>query len=392
MKKLIFTMAVVFATAISSYGQEVEAQTTEEPVGNFRQFIKSNWFVSFGAGVEGRFNSIDELTLSPVPIVDFGVGKWLFPYIAFRLQYKYAPIWGSASYANSFVNEDPDGNLSGNIQVIHGDVVFSLMSIIDGYYREDRPYDLMPYIGLGFSRSSDANTSYTKDYPVFGIANSFRITNAVLIKLEFRASPANAGFYGTTYDARQRERVVPVSTSLGITYKFKPRGWRLMIPEGGYSMINVYERNSLTRAEAEGTLRPTQKEIVTDTVTVDRVVRDTVTVDRVVREVRLSSNIIFFELDKSSLTRQNRVSLSHVASVINSVSTNQLFTITGYADEKTGSVAHNEKLSKDRAEAVYDILVNEFNVDKRKLRIDYKGGVDDMFYNDNVLSRCVIIQ
>lgn len=388
MKKLIFTMTMMLLATISSYGQEVEKQEVENQVTDFHQFLKSNWFVSVGVGVVGRFNSIEELTLPAVPIVGVLLGKWIIPYMALRVNYNYSPIRGNATYANSFVNEDPEGDLSGNIHVINGAVMFSIMSIVDGYYQEDRRYDFKPYLGLGFSKSTDRNTSYTKDYPIFGIVNSVRASNAVSINLEIAVSPANAGFYGTTYDVRQRDRVIPVSASLGFTYKFKPRGWRIEIPEEGYSMLNVYERNSLSRAQAEGTLRPTQKEVVIQ----KEIVRDTVTVDRVIKELHLSSNIIFFELDKYNITRRNRVHLSYIASEINKYSGEQIFTITGYADEKTGSVSHNKKLSQNRSEAVYDVLVNEFNVDKRKLRIDYKGGVDDMYYNDNALSRCVIIQ
>lgn len=50
----------------------------------------------------------------------------------------------------------------------------------------------------------------------------------------------------------------------------------------------------------------------------------------------------------------------------------------------------NEKLSKERAHAVYDCLVKEFGVKESQLRIDYKGGVENMFYNDPRLSRAVI--
>lgn len=34
--------------------------------------------------------------------------------------------------------------------------------------------------------------------------------------------------------------------------------------------------------------------------------------------------------------------------------------------------------------------MNEFDVSEKQLRIDYKGGVENMFYNDPRLSRAVI--
>jgi len=65
-------------------------------------------------------------------------------------------------------------------------------------------------------------------------------------------------------------------------------------------------------------------------------------------------------------------------------------TVSGYADAATGNKKINEKLSRDRAQAVYDCLTKEFGVQASQLEIDYKGGVDNMFYDDPALSRAVI--
>lgn len=79
-----------------------------------------------------------------------------------------------------------------------------------------------------------------------------------------------------------------------------------------------------------------------------------------------------------------------LAEVIKQGDPSTVYTITGYADAGTGSKKGNEKLSKARAEAVYDCLVKEFGVNKSQLKIDYKGGVENMFYDDPRLSRAVI--
>ena len=69
-----------------------------------------------------------------------------------------------------------------------------------------------------------------------------------------------------------------------------------------------------------------------------------------------------------------------------------VYTIIGYADKGTGSRVRNERLSKARAEAVYDCLVNEFGVPVSILKVTYEGGVDNMFYDDPRLSRAVITE
>ena len=69
-----------------------------------------------------------------------------------------------------------------------------------------------------------------------------------------------------------------------------------------------------------------------------------------------------------------------------------MYTIIGYADKGTGSKTRNERLSKARAEAVYDCLVKEFGVPEATLNVAYEGGVDNMFYDDPRLSRAVITE
>ena len=72
--------------------------------------------------------------------------------------------------------------------------------------------------------------------------------------------------------------------------------------------------------------------------------------------------------------------------------TDKVFTVTGYADKGTGSAEYNMKLSKKRAEAVRDLMVNEFGVPASQLKVDYKGGVGNMFYDDAKLSRVAIVE
>lgn len=56
----------------------------------------------------------------------------------------------------------------------------------------------------------------------------------------------------------------------------------------------------------------------------------------------------------------------------------------------TGNKKINDKLSRKRAEAVYECLTKEFGVPESLLEIDHKGGVENMFYDDPALSRAAI--
>ena len=111
-------------------------------------------------------------------------------------------------------------------------------------------------------------------------------------------------------------------------------------------------------------------------------------VDRVA-ELIAAGNVIFFKIDTWEITEKSRASRSFLADAIKN--TKGVYSVTGYADKGTGTPQWNEDLSKKRAEAAYNCLVNEFGVPADRLSIHYKGGVDDMFYNDPRCSRCVIV-
>lgn len=64
--------------------------------------------------------------------------------------------------------------------------------------------------------------------------------------------------------------------------------------------------------------------------------------------------------------------------------------VTGYADVETAYPEYNMKLSQRRAKAVYDCLVNEFNVDPSRLRVDYKGDVVQPYADVNEWNRAVV--
>lgn len=64
--------------------------------------------------------------------------------------------------------------------------------------------------------------------------------------------------------------------------------------------------------------------------------------------------------------------------------------ITGYADVQTAYPAYNLRLSKRRAEAVYNMMVDEFNVDPSRIRVDYKGDTIQPYQKKNEWNRVVV--
>ena len=98
---------------------------------------------------------------------------------------------------------------------------------------------------------------------------------------------------------------------------------------------------------------------------------------------------MFFSKGKATLTEADKARLNLFAEGIKGVDSD--FVINGYADKKTGSVKTNQTLSEKRAQAVYDYLVSQ-GVPASKLSKNAEGGVGPIFFNNDALSRTVIIK
>lgn len=99
---------------------------------------------------------------------------------------------------------------------------------------------------------------------------------------------------------------------------------------------------------------------------------------------------IQFKIDRTEIQPREKININSVADFIKTCPDTK-FIVCGFADKQTSYPEHNLWLSEHRAKNVYDMLVNRFGVNPDQLIVDYKGGVDYMFYNDNDLSRCVMI-
>ncbi len=64
-------------------------------------------------------------------------------------------------------------------------------------------------------------------------------------------------------------------------------------------------------------------------------------------------------------------------------------TITGYADKDTGTADFNQKLSERRAQAVYDILTNNYGISGDRL-VKAAEGSSEQPYTTNNWNRIVI--
>lgn len=352
----------------------------------------SNWFISAGGGAQIYFGDHDRQAsfgdrLSGA--LDIAVGKWFSPEIGVRLMYSGLSAKGATQkghLAHSTGVDVPGKGGNGywlekskfnffNFQI---DAMFNASNIIWGY-NEKRVYNLSPYVGLGVMRVSD-KPAETAIAGHFGLLNSFRLTSCLDLNLDIRGTLVNDDFDGEP-GGRKGEGLL--TATLGLTYKFSPRGWNR-----GKNVIRTVYNTAEIKAMQEKLRQMSEENARLQEAIANGNKEEAQTI---VKQIA-SSNLVVFPIGKSTLSNEARVNLGMLAEVIKKGDPNSVYTITGYADEGTGSEELNRELSKERADAVYDCLVKEFGISQSQLRIDYKGGVDNMFYNDPRLSRAVITQ
>lgn len=390
-------MLAALALAASGTAMAQEAQTVQN--GDFTETVEystdkfkvetnrfwSNWFVSAGGGVNLYFGDHDKQVKFGkrlAPAVDVAIGKWFTPGIGVRFAYSGLSVKGATQTGIHSTGEEVPGKggygywltkQKFNFFNFHLDAMFNVSNLFFGY-NPNRVYSLSPYVGLGVMKTNDTPKA-TEIAGHFGLLNSFRLCDALDLNLDIRGTLVSDAFDGEAY-GRGGEGML--SATVGLTYKFKKRGWDkaktvVRIDNRAINALRQQladaeaENDRLKRALAEGN-RQKAKEIVT----------------------KASANLVTFPIGKATLSNEARANLSLLAEAIKSGDGNVVYTITGYADAGTGSKRINERLSKRRAEAVRDCLVKEFGVSESQLRVDHKGGVDNMFYDDPRLSRAVI--
>lgn len=392
--KKIALLTVFAAGALSLSAQN---STVEEKVEYSKDKYKvetnrfwSNWFISAGAGVNFGFTDHDkqaDFGKRISPALDIAVGKWFTPGIGLRLMYSGLNVKGASNVTQDGPSHTtgkpmPEGKGSGfdmqyqkfNFYNLHGDVLFNLSNLLCGY-NEKRIWNCSPYVGIGWGRVWDS-PQFKGVTANLGVLNTFRLNDWLDANLDIRGMMTGEGFDGA-WGSAEHDGVL--SATVGLTYKFKRRGWDRSKTVYRYDYGDLESmRNKLNEMNAEN--ERLKKELAQGKMAAARE-----TVKRIA-----SANLVTFPIGKSKLSNEARANLGMLAEVIKAGDKNAVYTITGYADAGTGSKRINEKLSKARAEAVYECLVEEFGIDKAQLKIDYKGGVENMFYDDPRLSRAVI--
>jgi len=337
------------------------------------------------------------------PAVDLYVNKWISPNFGLGLGFTYNPFLGLyqrqdevAAYKTDEYYGDYDGKhlyrQKGHTFNPYVIALLDLDNLIAGY-KPERLYNIAMYAGGGVIFGTDPIQARCGATFNMGFLNIFRVFKTVDLTINLRGSIVSDSFDGESRLSEPQtseyiSKNIPFDCTLGLTggivYHFgtkdKTKEWQKV-----GTVTKTYTGYADAKEEIrllEEKLRESKKE------NEQLITRGPETI--VVTEPAIWYHVQF-KIDKWDVSNRERVNLKHVAEFINGTPQTK-FSVCGYADIQTATADHNKMLSENRAKQVIKVLTDEFGVNPEQLVIDYKGGVDLMFYEENKLSRCVIIK
>jgi outer membrane protein OmpA-like peptidoglycan-associated protein len=396
MKKTLAMGAMLLCIG-SAFAQEKDVQTTvvestdKYEVGTKRFW--NNWFISAGAGGQMYFGDYDRevhIGRRIAPALDIAVGKWFTPGMGIRFMYNGLSMKGATrvgdngdpmTHATDHVydgrNGVPVNGQKFNFANVHADAMFNLSQLLFGY-NEKRVWSFIPYVGLGWMWTWQQPRTHELSGNL-GVLNSFRVCSAIDINLEVRGVMVNDRFDGEN-GGRHEEGLLAVTA--GLTYRFGKSGWS--------------RSKTTTIVYNENTLRDLRERLNVMGAENERLKNELVAANNKQPEKEMelgvvtSDYMVAFPIGKSTLSNEARINLGFQADVMKKIGDSAIYVIHGYADKGTGTKAINDRLSKERAQAVFDCLTKEFGIPASQLRMVDEGGVADMFYGDPKMSRAVI--
>lgn len=365
MRKLLL-LSVILLSSVLVNAQETNAveKTKRGPYLTNRFF--DNWFVSAGYGVQvymGENDSHDALGRRFGSALDITLGKWITPSVGIRAQYSGLQVLGCTNGKSPYSEAYEEPNWyeeKFRTMNLHADFLWNISNAISGY-KEDRFWDLVPYVGFGWGRSWNETGHENEIVTNVGLLNNLRITKWLDINLEAKLMVVNERFDKVAFGSKF-EGIVGVTA--GVTYKFPVRTFKRAsdVAVVDNSALYLGQINDLKDqlAKAQAARDAIAKELEAEKAKAPRIVKEMYPV--------VGDWAVFFDINKSNITDKEMVNLGYMAEVMKQVPQKK-FILLASADKGTGSVAYNNKLKAKRANAVYEVLTQKLGVNPEQLVI-----------------------
>lgn len=353
------------------------------------RFFDNIW-IGVGGGVNiyhGENDSYGNFGKRLAPALDFNVGKWITPSVGLRAGYSglNAQGWtnGQTAYAKKLVSGDIYEEKFG-VSYLHGDFMWNFSNAVGGY-KETRTWNFVPFIGAGWARSYGNNTFNNEFAVSVGLLNNVRLSNLLDLTIEARHMFVNERFDGVIGGGKGEGMT---SVTMGLTFKLNRRGFKRVktAPNVDYtpylSRIKDLEDNNNALVDKNKNLAEENKMLRN---------RKPETQTRTISSVSASPVVLFFPIGKAVLDKKELTNLEFYVKHAIKADKNKTFTLIGSADKATGSKELNQRLSEQRMQYVYNLLVNKYGISKDRLIKKAEGDTNNRFAEPE-LNRAVIIE
>ena len=341
-----------------------------------------NWYISVGAGAQGYFGeSHTKGDTYITPAFDLSIGKWITPVWGARVQLAGLTAKSATLNANNpFVVGRYDNkyyDIKMKYMHYHADALFNLSAAIGGY-KQDRVYELIPFVGFGGISTYSGPTSNEMAFDA-GILNKFRISEHFDINIELRGT-----IFGQEFDKQvggSRGEGIG-SITAGLTYRFGKKPFKRA---SELEMMDISPLNNRINQLEDALAANRAKQAALESALAEANKRPT---EIIVEDNAPAATAVFFTIGRTDINAEGKIVLDQMAETIKA--SEGKFTITGFADKQTGSAARNMQLSQQRAQNVHDYLVSK-GVDADRLDVIAKGSTETPF-SQAYLNRVVIVQ
>ena len=364
MKKIILVAATALFS-LSTFAQE-------KALKNYG--FGDNWFIQGQIGGSYTFSEghreldfFDRVS----PHVALSVGKHFSPVTGARLQLS---GWESKNYKFGTEND----TYKVNYMQVNVDGLLNFMNLFT-QYEGDKAFNLYGIAGLGyqhvFGKAEDGVGTQNSIVPRLGLQADFRLTDDLSVNLEaignLMPDKFNGNVGGRKYDAT-------ANVMLGLTYRFNKGGFELVDAADPRLIASLNDQinqqrsqlsdkdRELDRLRAELAKKPTQPQVIKE------VKEET--------EVVLNA-VVVFKIGSAKLQDNQEINIYNAAKYLqDNPSVN--ITVTGYADKATGTAAINQRLSEQRAKAVFDILTTKYGISSSRITTEASGDREQPFQID----------
>ena len=347
---------------------------------------KDNWFIQLGAGITSPFME-NELTTGNAKHhvtanYNLAFGKWFSPYIGWRLGFN----GGSMHW---------DYNQFNRAKMVNAnfDIMWDMFNTFGGV-NSKRVFSIVPFVGFGGAFMwdySDGASMIARDNGQMK-RNSWALPLSAGLQLRFRLCryadffvEGRAQFAGDNWNNEAVGAPVDMNLSAvgGFTFYFTGADFKSYNPCEYTDYIATLNNqvNDLRGALATTTAALAAAEAQLPC-------PEVVEVAPVVVENAPLLSTVRFTINSAKISAEEMVNVYNMSQYLKA-NPDQNVVIVGYADKDTGTSAYNMGLSKRRAEAVRDALVNKYGINPDRLSINAEGS-DVQPYDVNNWNRIVI--